>query len=77
MLNAPSRISFCLFIVMILIHRSIVAVPAVGAHPKRTWTDGKTNWLEDLQRTVAKTENAKLLLYDHLTDDERSQPETA
>lgn len=51
-------------------YSSIIAVPAIGADARKTWTpaDDSISWLETLQR---KLPLANIILYDHLGPEER------
>lgn len=54
--------------------QSIIGVPAIGADPKRTWRLANTNHEHSWLTTTLhkKIPSARILLYDHLNEEERS-----
>lgn len=52
----------------------ILGVPAIGADPKRTWRLANTNYEHSWLNTTLhkKIPSARILLYDHLNEEERS-----
>lgn len=54
--------------------QSILGVPAIGADPKRTWRLANTNYEHSWLNTTLhkKIPSARILLYDHLNEEERS-----